>query len=182
MTGFYESREWRELRYRVLRKSAFKCAACGAKGESTILHVDHVKPRSKHPELELDEANLQVLCEDCNLGKSNLYEDRFVEEELEVATTEEKQEKLSLQRILLNFNHLADQAGLSEQKAASTKRLIEHKLKKQELVERARRLVRHVRSGSFDGKALASIIEMHSKPLSRGIKALIGGDDDGSAA
>lgn len=72
--SFYETREWRELRYRILRKYGFKCMACGAV-PPPALHVDHVKPRSKFPHLELDENNLQVLCEDCNLGKSNLFED-----------------------------------------------------------------------------------------------------------
>lgn len=33
------------------------------------MHVDHIKPRSKYPALELVLSNLQVLCEDCNLGK-----------------------------------------------------------------------------------------------------------------
>ena len=35
------------------------------------IHVDHIKPRSTHPELALDPNNLQVMCDDCNLGKSN---------------------------------------------------------------------------------------------------------------
>lgn len=70
--GFYDSREWRELRWKVLRKSDMRCQACGrGRNDGTILHVDHIKPRSKFPELELVESNLQVLCEDCNLGKSN---------------------------------------------------------------------------------------------------------------
>lgn len=35
------------------------------------MHVDHIKPRSKYPELELEFTNLQILCADCNLGKRN---------------------------------------------------------------------------------------------------------------
>lgn len=71
--GFYNSREWRELRYRVLTKSDGRCQCCGAKAiDGGRLHVDHIKPRSKFPELALEESNLQVLCEDCNLGKSNI--------------------------------------------------------------------------------------------------------------
>jgi 5-methylcytosine-specific restriction endonuclease McrA len=35
------------------------------------LHVDHIKPRSKYPELEYEISNLQILCDDCNLGKGN---------------------------------------------------------------------------------------------------------------
>ena len=36
------------------------------------MHVDHVKPRSKFPELALDLSNLQVLCNLCNVAKSNV--------------------------------------------------------------------------------------------------------------
>lgn len=70
--SFYDTREWRDLRWEVLRKSNMHCSMCGAGREDGIkLHVDHIKPRSKYPELELVEANLQVLCEPCNMGKSN---------------------------------------------------------------------------------------------------------------
>jgi 5-methylcytosine-specific restriction endonuclease McrA len=36
-----------------------------------VIHIDHILPRSKYPELSLVFDNLQVLCESCNLGKSN---------------------------------------------------------------------------------------------------------------
>ena len=36
-----------------------------------MVHVDHIKPRSKYPKLALVKSNLQVMCEDCNLGKVN---------------------------------------------------------------------------------------------------------------
>jgi 5-methylcytosine-specific restriction endonuclease McrA len=67
--GFYESREWRELRYTVIKRHGRKCQACGAIDKR--IHVDHIKPRSKYPDLALEESNLQILCEDCNMGKSN---------------------------------------------------------------------------------------------------------------
>ena len=71
-TNFYESREWRELRYTALVKNNGKCECCGSgKHNGKVLHVDHILPRSLFPDRELDGANLQVLCEDCNLGKSN---------------------------------------------------------------------------------------------------------------
>ena len=73
--SFYESNAWRALRYTALRKFKFTCLACGRRPPQVILHVDHIKPRSLHPELELDFNNLQVLCEDCNLGKSNRSQD-----------------------------------------------------------------------------------------------------------
>jgi len=44
--------------------------ACGqAANQGKKLHVDHIKPRHLFPDLELVKSNLQVLCEDCNLGK-----------------------------------------------------------------------------------------------------------------
>jgi 5-methylcytosine-specific restriction endonuclease McrA len=70
--SFYHSKDWLFLRYEALKKLPKKCACC-AKTEGEM-HVDHIKPRSKYPELELDFNNLQILCRDCNLGKSNLDE------------------------------------------------------------------------------------------------------------
>ena len=60
-------------RYKALRHSDGRCQLCGRskRADGVILHVDHIKPRSRFPELALDVANLQVLCEDCNLGKGN---------------------------------------------------------------------------------------------------------------
>jgi 5-methylcytosine-specific restriction endonuclease McrA len=69
---FYSSREWRRLRYRALRELGNRCCLCGAcPNTGAVLHVDHIQPRSKRPDLALELSNLQVLCEDCNLGKSN---------------------------------------------------------------------------------------------------------------
>lgn len=69
---FYESREWRETRYMALQLCGAKCQCCGrSRTDGVILHVDHIKPKSLFPELALVLNNLQVLCEDCNLGKSN---------------------------------------------------------------------------------------------------------------
>ena len=66
---FYKTREWRDVRYKALVRFGKKCQACGEKGG--YIHVDHILPRSKHPDKELDIENLQVLCEACNIGKSN---------------------------------------------------------------------------------------------------------------
>jgi hypothetical protein len=70
---FYLSREWQSLRYRLIRESDGKCNACGATAKSSgrPMHVDHIIPRSVDPSRELDYSNLQLLCEACNLGKSN---------------------------------------------------------------------------------------------------------------
>lgn len=71
-TGFYATDEWRALRFKVLAANDGRCELCGAdKHDGVKLHVDHIEPRSKRPDLELNINNLQILCEDCNLGKSN---------------------------------------------------------------------------------------------------------------
>jgi 5-methylcytosine-specific restriction endonuclease McrA len=72
---FYDSREWKQLRYKVLNKYGRTCALC--RKSDGVMHVDHIKPRSKYPELELVFDNLQVLCEACNIGKSNTDETDF---------------------------------------------------------------------------------------------------------
>lgn len=70
--NFYRSREWLALRVEVLANSDKRCAICGAsKDNGATLHVDHIKPRAHYPHLALDKSNLQVLCEPCNLGKSD---------------------------------------------------------------------------------------------------------------
>jgi 5-methylcytosine-specific restriction endonuclease McrA len=72
---FYKTNEWKELRKRVFRKYGHRCMCCGDK--SKTMHIDHIKPRSKYPHLELVFDNLQVLCKDCNMAKSNINENDY---------------------------------------------------------------------------------------------------------
>lgn len=68
---FYDSDDWKRLRYQALVRHGAACQCCGAtRSDGVKLHVDHIKPRSKYPELELNLDNLQILCEPCNMGKS----------------------------------------------------------------------------------------------------------------
>jgi hypothetical protein len=60
------------VRFEVMRRDRFRCCACGRSPASTPgleLHVDHVRAWSKSGPTEPE--NLQTLCSDCNLGKSN---------------------------------------------------------------------------------------------------------------
>lgn len=85
---FYKRKEWRELRYKALLKSDGKCCVCGAsKQTGAVLHVDHIKPRYKYPDLELCLDNLQVLCEACNMGKGGWDETDWREPKNEKETT-----------------------------------------------------------------------------------------------
>lgn len=71
--AFYRSEIWKGLRYQALKKHGARCQCCGASAKTgAVLHVDHIKPRSKFPALALDLDNLQILCAPCNEGKSNL--------------------------------------------------------------------------------------------------------------
>lgn len=61
------------LRFLVMSRDNFKCCMCGRTPATTPgleLHIDHIKPWSKGGETIIE--NLQTLCQDCNLGKSDL--------------------------------------------------------------------------------------------------------------
>ncbi|QLE83763.1 HNH endonuclease [Shewanella sp. Scap07] len=69
-TSFYHTQAWRHLRRQALIRYDKKCRDCGATANDGVrLEVDHIKPRSKYPLLELDIDNLQILCSECNKGK-----------------------------------------------------------------------------------------------------------------
>lgn len=60
------------LRLEVLSRDKFRCVFCGkspATDIGTKLHIDHIVPFASGGKSTLD--NLQTLCEECNLGKSN---------------------------------------------------------------------------------------------------------------
>ena len=69
---FYRSKGWMTVRYQALVNCGASCQCCGGTASDGLkIHVDHIKPRSKFPELALDLDNLQVMCECCNGGKDN---------------------------------------------------------------------------------------------------------------
>jgi hypothetical protein len=60
------------MRVRVLDRDNFRCVFCGRSPATDVgvrLHIDHIRPFSKGGRTTMD--NLQTLCQDCNLGKSN---------------------------------------------------------------------------------------------------------------
>ena len=61
------------LRFMILQRDNFTCKKCGqspAKNQNVILHIDHIVPWSKDGETVIE--NLETLCKECNLGKSNI--------------------------------------------------------------------------------------------------------------
>lgn len=73
--SFYTTKVWKELRYKAIVQYGRTCMACGS--TDGPIQVDHIKPRSLHPDLALELDNLQILCADCNIGKSNLDDTDF---------------------------------------------------------------------------------------------------------
>ena len=63
----------RGLRKEVFKRDNYRCVECGAsKDDGAVLHVDHKVPVSKGGTDELE--NLQTLCSDCNLNKSDVIQ------------------------------------------------------------------------------------------------------------
>lgn len=59
-----------KLRYFIFKRDKFKCVRCGrTSNDGFPLEIDHVIPVSKGG--SNDQVNLQTLCSECNLGKSN---------------------------------------------------------------------------------------------------------------
>jgi 5-methylcytosine-specific restriction endonuclease McrA len=71
--SFYNSPEWHKLRYFAFERYGNYCACCGRRPDEddAVLHVDHILPRSYYPEFALNIHNMQILCELCNIPKSN---------------------------------------------------------------------------------------------------------------
>lgn len=77
-TDFYRSKAWLALRADAFERFGNRCHCCGASPQQgATLHVDHIKPRSRFPQLALCLNNLQILCDQCNLGKSNRLETQW---------------------------------------------------------------------------------------------------------
>ena len=74
--AFYKSWDWRTLRMQALKKHGARCQCCGAtknsidiSGNQVRIVVDHIQPLAKRWDLRLDLENLQILCDECNMGK-----------------------------------------------------------------------------------------------------------------
>lgn len=57
-----------ELKYDLCYLFNGVCLSCGSDKD---LQLDHIKPVSKYPELTFEYSNLQILCKECNIKKSN---------------------------------------------------------------------------------------------------------------
>jgi HNH endonuclease len=82
--SFYRSKEWLSIRYDILRTNKARCCACGRtpQKDKISVHVDHIVPRFVRPDRSLDRTNLQILCGDCNIGKSCNFSDDWTNDHL----------------------------------------------------------------------------------------------------
>ncbi len=63
-----------KLRYEVLKRDNFRCVLCGrGQNDGVKLHADHIRPIAKGGKTVL--SNLRTLCEDCNRGKSDSFDE-----------------------------------------------------------------------------------------------------------
>ncbi|MFS0783562.1 HNH endonuclease [Bacillus sp. 1P06AnD] len=80
-SSFYNSPEWKTLRKRIKQRDNYECQECKrnglvridtnaysekAKRKKIELVVHHIKELEHHPELALDEDNLETVCVECH--------------------------------------------------------------------------------------------------------------------
>ena len=70
--NIYQSTRWADIKRTVYYLYEFRCMKCGTKEKE--MHVDHICPVSKYPAMKWSINNMQLLCRDCNMEKSNLNE------------------------------------------------------------------------------------------------------------
>jgi 5-methylcytosine-specific restriction endonuclease McrA len=66
-SAFLRSPEWRSMRESILARDGRVCKECGS---TERINVDHIKPKSRLPELALEPTNLRPLCWPCNKKKA----------------------------------------------------------------------------------------------------------------
>jgi uncharacterized phage-like protein YoqJ len=114
--SFYTTKAWKDLRLKVLKSYPKWCMKCGS---TEHLHIDHIKPRSLYPELELSFDNLQILCRTCNCSKNNRNsKDYRNPNEMILSVTGHRPDKLGFEydmkgpiskKIYLELDRLVDQ-------------------------------------------------------------------------
>lgn len=65
-----------EVKSSLIKETNGKCMYCESKVDHVAyLHIDHIKPKSRAPELTFEYSNMGVACPVCNQEKSNKYDE-----------------------------------------------------------------------------------------------------------
>jgi len=97
----------KRLRFEVFKRDRFTCQYCGKRPPDTILHADHIIPKSKNGPDEIE--NLTTSCIACNQGKGDILlndvapaldEDQRLE-----ALQEMAERRLILERQIVEADH-----------------------------------------------------------------------------
>lgn len=139
---FTWKKSWKRLKRNIIEFYGRQCMKCDGYGE---LHVDHIKPRCKYPELSLDPTNLQILCKPCNLEKSHYHETDY-------RTAEQLEDFLENGRNLKWINHYWPKKNRTSQ-YPKRKHLLWEKEKKrknaeiQERIDKRPKVIRRKKEG-----------------------------------
>jgi 5-methylcytosine-specific restriction endonuclease McrA len=71
-TATQKGKDWKEQQYKHQKGC---CALCQKAIELKGSHIDHEKPISKFPKLNLDPSNMRVTCPICNVTKGDKFVD-----------------------------------------------------------------------------------------------------------
>ena len=63
MRALYISLEYKRFRFEMFKRDGFKCVQCNSK---ETIQLDHIKSKSRFPELVMAEWNVRTLCFECH--------------------------------------------------------------------------------------------------------------------
>jgi len=84
----------RKMRFEVFKRDEFRCGYCGKSPPKVILEIDHIQPKAKDGEDDIN--NLITACFDCNRGKGSIELKQVpttIKDNLEVLKEKESQVK-----------------------------------------------------------------------------------------
>ncbi|TLS37746.1 HNH endonuclease [Pseudalkalibacillus caeni] len=86
LVKFYQCKEWRKLRLKILKRDNYECQTCKRNGKvGKAENVHHIKEVKKYPELALVEDNLECICIPCHNEEHDrlkeIHKPKFMNEE-----------------------------------------------------------------------------------------------------
>ena len=83
---FYNSQQWHNMRNYVMKRDAYLCQDCLAKGKQTpaeeVHHITPLNPQNiMDPSVTLNENNLVALCRECHKARHGAKQKRYTVDE-----------------------------------------------------------------------------------------------------